>query len=204
MILELPVNAARAATRRFVPLILASALALSACVPIPYASGTKYMPLAEDITVPNGDSGGCGFGADWSTDGYREFGPVRVSVGIEQPSEDEPGAGTTLVIQTTERSRTGEFQTVSVNTALVRLEENGRSYPARFVDPEVRPNYSSDRFRQQVYRSEFPRGTGIAANVRLVFGEGAVTINGRPVEYPPVRFKRRETVSVYLFPCLPT
>lgn len=204
MILELPVNAARAAARRFVPLVMAGALALSACVPIPYASGTKYMPLAEDITMPNGDSGGCGLGADWSTNGYREFGPVRVSVGIYQPPEDEPGTGTKLVIQTTERSRTGEFRTVSVNTARVRLEEDGRSYPARFVDPVDQPQYSSDRYRQQVYLSEFPRGTGIAANVRLVFGEGAVTINGRPVEYPPVRFERRETVSVYLFPCIPS
>lgn len=50
----------------------------------------------------------------------------------------------------------------------------------------------------------FPTGTGFDDNVRFVFGHGAVKINGSPVEFGPIRYERRETTSVYMFPCIPS
>ena len=194
--------AASGVSRHALPLLCAGALALSACVPIPYSSGTRYMPNGADLTVPAMDAGGCGFGPDFAAAGYRQFGSVRVTTRIAGDNRTTEDAILRLNIIFEERSSAGKFQSASINSSLVRLEEGGRSYPVASMAERGSPTSSSQT--RAGYDLNFPSGTGMDDNIRLVFDDGAIRINGSPVAFGPIRFERRATTSVYLFPCLPS
>jgi hypothetical protein len=55
-----------------------------------------------------------------------------------------------------------------------------------------------------VARLKFPAPSGDAKQVTLSFQPGAIKIQGRPVNFAPITFKRINDPTVYLFPCLPS
>lgn len=127
MIIQMSRTVALAATKRAVPIAVAGAMALSACVPIPYPSGMQFMPNRSDLSVPIMDEGGCGFGPGFAAEGYREFGTVRVSAALNAPDVPVAGSRAALRIEFSKRSRELLFQPVSFDPSLVRLEEAGQS-----------------------------------------------------------------------------
>ncbi|SMY05999.1 hypothetical protein [Flavimaricola marinus] len=199
-------RAASAAIRPALPLAIAGALALSACVPIPIPQGTRFLPNPADlIATDTGDFNVCGYDSGTTSQGYRDIGTVRVIASFFAPDDRTDANASTsagLTLTLVELSGDVPSEGFAVNPALIRLEEAGRSYPvAEFSDSEQRVKSSGTG---QIFSLQFPAGTGVDDAARIVFEAGAILRDGQPVALEQLRFQRRATMSVYMFPCIPS
>lgn len=193
---------------RPLPVGLALVLLVSACIPIP-STTTQYVANRADMTIPAGDGGGCGFGPNFRENGYREFGEVRVSMQLSASTPPDPGTSPELTITFSDYNRENRTHRLSFDTSLVRLEEGGRSYrvvnaQTPGANPIIAARVNSRQLAKPQYTLTFPAGTGVDDTLRFVFGEGAIRINGAPIAFPPISYQRKEAITVYMFPCIPS
>ncbi len=181
--------------------VLCSVLAVSACVPIPYANRT-YAPDGADVTLRKGTGSGCGLGTDANTSGYREIGPVRVSANVISRNSEGTSVQAKLQFSFIQQASQKKALSVSVNPARVKLEEGGRTLRAKLEEKEG--FYFPDGTRGDYVSLLFAAPSGESDTLRVVFEPGAIRVNGRSVAFAPIRYKLDRSTSVYMFPCIPT
>lgn len=187
-------------------LSLAAVFAVSACVPLPIPQGTHYYPNSADLTFSDqGSFNVCGYDPGTGSQGFRDFGSVRVTAWLRAPNDRPAARGITsasLDFTVQERSEEASVEPFTMNPSLVRLEEAGRSYPVESFsasDPR-RETYGSS----QSFTLRFPEGTGVDDDLRIVFEAGAISRAGQPLALQQIRYERRPLISVYMFPCIPS
>lgn len=180
---------------------LCLALAVSACVPIPYKSRT-YVPNEADVTRTQSSGSGCGFGTDGLISGYREVGPVRITANVISVNDQSANPQAQLQFSFYQGPSPNTPQRVSVNPAKVKLQEGGRTLVARLEskDEAERPDGQRGDFVSVLFAAP----SGVSDTLRVVFDPGAIRIGGRSVAFAPIRYTQNQSTSVYMFPCIPT
>ena len=195
--LSMPPRGAMTGFARFA--VLAGAIVLSACVPVPIAQEAYVVESSE--FAARSDGGGCAFNAA-ASQGYRKVGNVEVLLHLKTEHSGSQNARAQLSIGFSERSSSGRFSRVSVDPARIKLVENGRSLTARINDRQDQ-KYSNGTSRYSRTELVFPAPSGVAGTLQVLFEPGAIKLDGSSVPFAPVGFTLKETPMIYMFPCIP-
>ena len=162
---------------------------LAACAPVPIP-GKIYVPAnAADLPKETGSSS-CVFNEPEKS-ALRSFGDIEFKIfepGTELSNRD--GQADFWILA----RRAGKPVGFAVDANRISLQDDGR---------QLKPESIVKTSATDVARLKFPAPSGDAKQVTLSFQPGAITVQGRPVTFAPITFKRINDPTVYLFPCLP-
>ena len=163
---------------------------LAACAPVPIP-GKIYVP-ANAADLPQETRSSSCILNEPEKSAQRRFGDIKFKIvepGIELNNRD--GQADFWIFA----RRAGKPIGFSIDANRISLQDDGR---------QLKPESVVKTSATDVARLKFPAPSGDAKQVTLSFQPGAIKVQGRPVNFAPITFKRINDPTVYLFPCLPS
>lgn len=183
--------------RVLMPIFLIAVLGLASCVPVPIPNDYGfYAPDSRDVNFAESNRGGsyCAINGSqpWKR-GYRIIGNMKATVWFETVNKDVSNAQGDLYLKFGPIRESDTI--VSIDPALISLEEGGRTFKAASGNNPAPGNSITGNFL-------FPTPSGVRTNIRVVFEPGAIKFDDQPIPFAPIRFSNG-TTAIYFFPCIP-